>query len=110
MLSRRELVVLFFGIGFSIAGAARSQEPAQEPEEPSYEFFSGNVAEIQSGKLTVVRAITGKQNERRAFVMNADTKVEGKLKTRVRVTVGYVTADGKDIAVRVVVRPPLPKR
>ncbi len=107
---RRELVVLFFAFVLSVAGSARPQEPAQEPEEPSYEFFSGNVAEVQPGKLTVVRAITGKENERRTFLMNSETKVEGKLKTRVRVTVGYTTTSDGDVAVRVVVRPPLPKR
>jgi hypothetical protein len=108
-LLRHEFVALFFGLIATVRVLASAEEPA-EPEEPSYEFFSGNVVEVQSGKLTVSRTIMDKQPERRSFLMKPDTRVEGKLKSKVRVTVGYTTTDEGDIALRVVVRPPLPKR
>ena len=95
-------------------GVCGQQEPAEkekdEKEEPSYEFFSGIVAEFQSGRLTVTRVISGKAPEKKSFLLKPDTRIEGKLKSKVRVTVGYVTLDDGDVAVRVVVRTGKPVR
>jgi hypothetical protein len=90
---------------WALAGAqdAAQQEP-QEKEEPSYEFFSGNVAEYQSGKLTVMRVIDGKPPEKKTFLLKPDTRIEGKLKSKSRVTVGYISGEEGDVALRVVVR------
>ena len=95
-------------------GLAFQQEPAEkdqeEKQEPSYEFFSGNVVEYQSGRLAVTRTIDGKPPEKKVFLLKSDTRIEGKLKSKARVTVGYITLDEGDVALRVVVRSGKPVR
>lgn len=67
-------------------------------------FFSGVVVDMDSAKLSVARTVLGKESEIRDFVLNSDTRVEGKLEKNARVTVGFKnTADG-DVAVQVIVR------
>ncbi len=84
------------------------QEPAQKPEspktEPQYEdTFSGPIVEFSADKITVSRSILGKP-EKRSFWIKPDTKIEGKLKVKVKVTVGFVSSDEGDIARLIVVR------
>lgn len=67
-------------------------------------FFSGVVVDMDSAKLSVARTVLGKEPEIHDFVLNSDTRVEGKLEKNARVTVGFKnTADG-DVAVQVIVR------
>ena len=73
-------------------------------EETTYEFFSGIVLQLPEGRLTVSRAVLGKPAENRSFLIKADTKVEGKLKVKARVTVGFKSSDDGDVAVRIIVR------
>jgi hypothetical protein len=83
--------------------SARAQDP-QKAEEPKPEtFFAGTVIESTPEKITVSRVVLGK-TEKRAFRVTADTKFEGKVKNKVRVTVRYVTTDDGDTAELVVVR------
>lgn len=80
---------------------------AQEPTpaaEPEHEFVSGSVSELSPGRIVVNRAVIGKPPEDRAFLINADTKVEGTLKVGVRVTVGFKSSDEGEVAVRIIVR------
>jgi hypothetical protein len=42
--------------------------------------------------------------ENRSFVVTAETKVEGRLRARVRVTVRYISDDDGDTATLIVVR------
>jgi hypothetical protein len=73
--------------------------------EPKYDqTFSGPIIEITETKITVSRSILGKPAEKRSFAIKSDTRIEGKLKVRVKVTVGYVTTDDGDVARLVVVR------
>jgi hypothetical protein len=51
----------------------------------------------------VSRAVLGK-TEKREFKLTADTKVEGKLRTKVRVTVRYESGESGDTATLIVVR------
>ena len=82
---------------------ARPQE--QTPaNEPTNEFFSGSVAQIPDGRVVVVRTLMGKPPETRTFLIKAETKVEGKLRVKARVTVGFRTTDDGDVAVRIIVR------
>ena len=67
-------------------------------------FFSGTVVELASTKLTVSRAVLGKPAEKRSFVLNGDTKVEGKLAARTRVTVRYTASEQGDVALSILVR------
>jgi hypothetical protein len=73
--------------------------------EPKYDqTFSGSVVELTATKITVSRSILGKPAEKRTFWIKSDTRVEGKLRVRVRVTVGYVASEDGDVARLVVVR------
>ncbi len=68
------------------------------------EFFSGSVQEFSETSVIVYRSLPGKTPETRVFVLDSETKVEGKLKKLARVTVGYRTHDGQDVAWRIIVR------
>ena len=81
--------------------AARPQE--QPGSEVGYEFFSGTIAQFSDSKITVSRNIFGK-TENRTFIIKPDTKIEGKLKAKARVTVAFKTTDEGDIAARIIVR------
>ena len=93
-----------------------SQEtPEPKPEiqksEPQYEeTFSGPIVEVSSEKIVVSRSILGQSPENRTFVVKADTKIEGKLRVKAKVTVGFVTTEGVDIAKLIVVRAQPPKK
>src|SRR5260221_11155673 len=72
-------------------------------------FFAGSVVATTSEKLTVSRTVLGK-NETRSFAVTSETKVEGRLIARARVTVRYTTDDSGDTAVLIVVRGAAPPR
>ncbi len=99
--------------GALLASASWSQETAKpdgaknEPKsEPKYdETFSGPIVELSATNITVSRSILGKPAEKRTFSIKPDTRIEGKLRVRAKVTVGFVTTDdGEDVARLVVVR------
>lgn len=74
------------------------------PQQP-YEFFSGEVIELTADHLTVERKAKGKEQQKHTFVLRPDTKVEGRLALKARVTVGFKPGERGDVAVRVIVRP-----
>jgi hypothetical protein len=61
------------------------------------------VIEFTTEKITVSRIVLGK-TEKRVFRITPDTKCEGKLKARVRVTVRYVAAEDGETAELIIVR------
>ena len=73
-------------------------------------FFAGTVAQFTSETIVVGRTVRGKA-ESRTFSLTPQTKVEGKLALKVRVTVRYITDDDGDTATLIVVRgaAPTPK-
>jgi hypothetical protein len=87
---------------------------AQEPDlskpdspktEPKYDdTFSGSIIELTTSKITVSRSILGKPAEKRVFRINSDTRIEGKLHVKLKVTIGFVTSDDGDVARLIVVR------
>jgi hypothetical protein len=87
---------------------------AQEPDlskpdspktEPKYDdTFSGSIIELTTSKITVSRSILGKPAEKRVFLINSDTRIEGKLHVKLKVTIGFVTSDDGDMARLIVVR------
>jgi len=80
-----------------------NNEPKSEPKYD--ETFSGPIVELSATKITVSRSILGKPAEKRTFSIKPDTRIEGKLRVRAKVTVGFVTTDdGEDVARLVVVR------
>lgn len=73
-------------------------------------FFAGTVSQFTSETIIVGRTVRGKA-ESRTFSLTPQTKIEGKLAIRVRVTVRYITDDDGDTATLIVVRgaAPAPK-
>lgn len=74
--------------------------PRTDPDS----FFSGTVVELTHDNIVVSRAILGKPAEKRTFLMNGETKVEGKLKAKSRVTVRFGTSDQGEVALSILVR------
>ena len=97
------LVLAPNGAGFARAQAVAAVNSVSDDVMPD-EFYSGSVQEFSETSVAVSRSLPGKTPETRVFVMDAETKVEGKLKKLARVTVGYHTHDGQDVAWRIIVR------
>lgn len=92
---------------FLMAGdAAALFQDAAKPagNELKLEFFSGTVTEFTATRVTVLREVIDRDPEERTFVINAETKIEGTLKGKVRVTVGYAVEEATHIALRIIVR------
>ena len=82
-----------------------SEKPNNAKSEPKYDHtFSGPIIEVTATQITVSRSILGKPAEKHRFLIQSDTRVEGKLRVKAKVTVGYVTTDDGDVARLVVVR------
>jgi hypothetical protein len=73
-------------------------------------FFAGTISQFSSDTLVVGRTVRGKA-ESRTFIVTPQTKIDGKLAVKVRVTVRYFTDDDGDTATLIVVRgsAPAPK-
>lgn len=78
--------------------SAGQENPAGTVDQAS--FFSGVVTDLTAENVTVSRAILGKDPETRTFAIDHDTKIEGKLKNKSRVTVRFAG----EVAVSIVVR------
>jgi len=105
-------VVLGMWLAVEPRGAmACPQDPTEKKtEEPKPDtFFAGIVTEFTPERITVSRVNLGK-TEKRVFRVTSDTKCEGKLKTKVRVTVKYVAADDGETAELIIVRSQQKKR
>jgi len=90
-----QAVALWIGLLLTAAQAAQQQP---------YEFFSGDVIELTADHVTVERKVKGKDQQKHTFLLNPETKVEGKLALKARVTVGFKASNQGDVAVRVIVR------
>lgn len=97
--------VFLIAVSCALLPVAGEDASAQAPDT----FFAGTVKESTSDKIVVGRTVRGKA-ETREFRLRPDTKIEGVLAANVRVTVRYVSDDDGDIAILIVVRPPLPAR
>jgi hypothetical protein len=109
---RFAILLIVAGAQFTAGGWAqenasleKSSHGDNSKSEPKYDqTFSGPIVEVTATQITVSRSILGKPAEKRTFAIKPDTRIEGKLKVRVKVTVGYVTTDDGDVARLVVVR------
>ena len=104
-------LLIVAGAQFAVTGWAQEDASAEKPHdnsaksEPKYDqTFSGQIVELAAGKVTVSRSILGKPAEKHTFLIRSDTRVEGKLRVKAKVTVGYVSTDDGDVAKLVVVR------
>jgi hypothetical protein len=66
-------------------------------------FFAGTVVESTAEMITLTRTVLGKAEDR-SFVVTPDTKIEGRLRARVRVTVRYISDENGDTATMIIVR------
>lgn len=90
--------------------AASAIQEAPSPKKSTDDtFFSGTVAEFDDKKLIVVRTVLGKA-ERRTFLIDSSTKIEGKLRQKVRVTVKFEVGESGDCAKLVRVRSATPAK
>ena len=81
-------------------------KPDNPKVEPKYDqTYSGTILELTDSKLTVSRSILGKPAEKHSFAIVNDTRIEGKLRLKLKVTVGYVTTPDGDVARLIVARP-----
>ncbi|MEO8051716.1 MAG: hypothetical protein ABI833_14960 [Acidobacteriota bacterium] len=71
-------------------------------------FFAGTVSQSSAETIIVGRTVRGKAQSR-IFRLTPQTKIEGKLAVRVRVTVRYFTDDDGDTATLIVVRGSAPR-
>jgi len=79
----------------------QTEKKAEEPKPDT--FFAGTVVETTADRITVSRVVLGK-TEKRSFRVTSDTKCEGKLKAKVRVTVRYVVKEDGEMAELIIVR------
>ena len=107
---RLGLATLLILAGALLATRLGAQErelskPDSQKHEPKYDdTFSGSILELTTAKITVSRSILGKQPEKRTFLITADTRIEGKMRVKLKVTIGFVTSDNGDVARLIVVR------
>lgn len=93
-------------VGGSVVAGQQDSVPPRKPDA----FFAGSIAESTAERIVVSRKVSGK-TEKRTFRVTPDTKVEGKLRMKVRVTVQYTSGDDdEDVATLIVIRPPQPKK
>jgi hypothetical protein len=95
------LLLLTSFVGLAVLMAQESQRP----EAPA-DTFSGNIVELLPDKVTVSRTILGGHAEKRTFLLKPETKIEGKLKMKAKVTVGFAATDEGDVARLIMVREP----
>jgi len=98
---RSGVFLLLLSTAFPISLPAQDKAPAEQPHN---EFFSGIVTELTSDKITVLKAVLGKNSQTRVFLISADTRVEGKLRVKARVTVRYTRDEDANRALHIIVR------
>ena len=97
------LAGIVFGLCLLVTGFAPVRSVAQDvPVRET--FYSGTVLEFSDDKVTVSRAVLGKAAENRTFQINSETKIEGKLRAKSRVTVRFTTRESVDVALSILVR------
>src|SRR5579884_3890393 len=75
-----------------------AQQAKPQPAEQGNQTFAGTVVELTATNVTVSRSILGSAAQKRTFVLKPDTRVEGHLHAKARVTVGFITTTEGDIA------------
>jgi hypothetical protein len=92
-------------VSLCVALGQTSVTPVPKKTAPSADIFSGTVTKLTDESVTVVRKVAGHDAVTREFMRAASTKVEGKLREKVRVTVRYKAGEGGGfVAVYIIVR------
>jgi len=80
-----------------------TQQTVAQQSEAQTDTFSGTVTDLKTDRVTVRRSIAGSTTELKAFLIQSDTRVEGKLRLKARVTVGYVANENGEAVARLIV-------
>jgi hypothetical protein len=99
-------LVLLLALATGVSRGAA--DAGQAKPDSNFFFMSGVVTDLQENHLTITRTPAGKAAEKHTFVTTPETTIEGKLRLKARVTVGYVKGETEDTAVRIIVRPASP--
>ena len=83
-----------------VAHAQQEPKPAHSQET----FFSGNVVTVDTDKVTVARRTLTLSWVTKTFRLDSDTKIEGNLKPKARVTVKFEKTEDGDRAIHIIVR------
>ena len=90
---------------FSTVALAQNEHPQeQKTARPQETFFSGNVVSFDAEKVTVTRRTLTLSWVTKTFLLDSNTKIEGTLKAKARVTVKFEKSDGGDRATHIIVR------
>ena len=96
------MVALAWGLAALSVRLISADEPAASAKKADA-FFAGTVVESTAEKLTLTRTVLGKPEDR-TFLVTPETKIEGRLRPRVRVTVRYISDENGDTATMIIVR------
>ena len=101
------VIVLLGGIAARLP-AAQAPAPPVSPvpdARPRSPYFSGFVSERNADSITVSRKTgNGKTTIQKIFLIDPQTRIEGKLKANSRVTVRYETVGTAQRAIHIIVR------
>ena len=101
-------LVTLFVVCFTVAAWATPVPgrliPVTLAPTPDNASQSGKIASIGDAAFSL-EVTNGQERKTIEFLVDGDTKVEGKLKIGAQATVEYRSADGRNIAIHVVVRP-----
>jgi hypothetical protein len=98
----RGVVVLLSGF---VLMAFAQERPAEIVKVEAPVYFSGNVTQASAVSITVNRKGLGSNAATKTFVIDRETKIEGKLRSKVKVTVRFVMDEAERArAVRIIVR------
>jgi hypothetical protein len=102
------VTTLAFLLAFTLAGQQPAPSASAKPATktaPANDIFSGTVTAFVPDSVTVVRKVPARRDEFRQFIIDKDTKVEGRLRVNARVTVRFkADAAGAVRALRIIVR------
>ncbi|MDE3197221.1 MAG: hypothetical protein KGN84_12805 [Acidobacteriota bacterium] len=102
---KRLLIALGLTVFTLLTAFAQAAAPPAEKGALVSDKFSGTVTELSADAVTVVRTALGKSAVTRRFLLDGQTKVEGAMKLKSRVTVQYQTTDDGDYkALHIIVR------
>lgn len=99
MIVIRILIYALFAVQIGLA------QPVVKSTAPPSNIFSGTVTAYQPASIRVVRKLPARADEYRDFIVDKDTKIEGRLRVNARVTVSFkADSSGGVHALRIIVR------
>lgn len=102
-------VALIVACGISLGAPAQDSQPVPAPpaapaSAKRAEFFSGIVSAVDENSVTVTRKSITRDTVTRKFLRDSETKLEGKIHLKARVTVRFIPVEDGLRAVHIIVR------